>query len=244
MITGEVIQRIQSIYSKGVQSDDSRLRPRHIYNKLITVTAKLYEQQKNKKQKVNQWSYQVLPCVELVETPIHECPCIPTLGCTIFRTKHKIPAPISGYSKHFIQSVTSLDGQMQFGETTWKGYKYKQGAKYTSKKPDYFIRDNYLYISSPTKLKVITIEGLFGNVEKIISFPNYCDEQTDDCGDPLPPITTCKSLYDEPFPIEDSMVDDLIQLTLQELVGIFNEMGREDQTNNAKDNFKGQINEK
>ena len=86
MITGEVIQRIQSIYSKGVQSDDSRLRSRHIYNKLITVTAKLYEQQKNKKQKVNQWSYQVLPCVELIKTPIHECPCVPTLGCTIFRT--------------------------------------------------------------------------------------------------------------------------------------------------------------
>jgi hypothetical protein len=238
MTTGELIQRIQSLYSKGVQSDDSRLRPRHIYNKLLTVTAKLYEQQKNKKQKINQWSYQVLPCVELIETPIHECPCIPVLGCTIFRTKYKIPAPISGYSKHFIQSVTSLDGQMQFAETTWKGYKYKKGAKYTSKKPDYFIRDNYLYISSPTKLKVITIEGLFGNVEKIISFPNYCDEQTDDCGDALPPITTCKSLYDEPFPIEESMIDNLIQLTLQELVGMFNQLGREDQTNNAKDNFR------
>ena len=46
MTTGEVIQRIQSLYSKGVQSDDSRLRPRHIYNKLLSTTAKLYEQQK------------------------------------------------------------------------------------------------------------------------------------------------------------------------------------------------------
>ena len=53
MTNGEIIQRIQSMYSKGVESDDSRLRPRHIYNKLLTTTAKLYQQQKNKKQKIN-----------------------------------------------------------------------------------------------------------------------------------------------------------------------------------------------
>jgi len=238
MTNGEIIQRVQSMYSKGVESDDSRLRPRHIYNKLLTVAAKLYQQQKNKKQLINQWSYQLLPCVEVKEVPIHECPCVPTLGCTIFRTKHKIPAPISGYSKHFIQSVTSLDGQMQFGETSWKGYKYKQGAKYTSKKPDYFIRDNYLYISSPTKVKIITIEGLFGNAEKVLNFPNYCNEQPDNCGTIPTVIDSCISMFDIKFPIEESMIDDLIQLALQELSVGFNQIGREDQTNNAKDNFK------
>lgn len=236
MTNGEIIQRVQSIYSKGAQSDDSRLRPRHIYNKLLSATAKLYEQQKNKKQKVNQWSYQVLPCVELEKVPIHECPCIPVLGCTIVRSKHKLPAPISGYSSHFIQSVTSLDGQVQFGETTWKGYKYKAGDKYTSKKPDYFIRDNYMYISAPTKITVITIEGLFGNAEKVVSFPNYCNEQIDDCGTPIPSTPSCTSIYDLQFPIEDSMVDALVELALRELVVQLNEFGREDQTNNAKDN--------
>lgn len=232
----DIIQRVQSMYSKGVQSDNSRLRPRHIYNKLITTTAKLYEQRKNKKQKVNQWSYQVLPCVELIEVPIHQCPCIPTLGCTIYRTKHKLPAPLVGYSKHIIQSVTSLDGQIQFGEISWRGYKFKQGSKYTSNKPDFFIRDEYLWISSPIKVKVITIEALFGNQEEVINFPNYCNEQTDDCGNVINQIEQCKSIYDYDFPIDEGMVDDLIMLTMQELVGNFNQFGREDQTNNAKDN--------
>ena len=36
MIIGDIIQRIQSLYSKGVQSDDTRLKSRHIYNVLIT----------------------------------------------------------------------------------------------------------------------------------------------------------------------------------------------------------------
>ena len=31
----EIIQRVQSLYSKGVQSDDTRLSDRHIYNKMV-----------------------------------------------------------------------------------------------------------------------------------------------------------------------------------------------------------------
>ena len=45
--------------------------------------------------------------------------------------------------------------------------------------------------------------------------------------------------YRYPYVLEeDFMVDDLIQLTMQELLVGFNQLGREDQTNNAKDNFK------
>ena len=56
----EIIQRIQSLYSKGAQSDDSRLSDRHIYNKLLTLRSKYISQQAKKKQKVNQWNFQVL----------------------------------------------------------------------------------------------------------------------------------------------------------------------------------------
>ena len=41
MLVKELVQRIQSLYSKGVQSDDTRLSSPHIYNKLITVRSKL-----------------------------------------------------------------------------------------------------------------------------------------------------------------------------------------------------------
>ena len=53
MLIKEIVQRIQSLYSKGVQSDDSRLSDRHIYNKMITVRSKLISQQHNKKQKIS-----------------------------------------------------------------------------------------------------------------------------------------------------------------------------------------------
>ena len=49
MKIGEIIQRIQSLYSKGVESDDTRLMSRHIYNKLLTVRARLISQDAKKK---------------------------------------------------------------------------------------------------------------------------------------------------------------------------------------------------
>ncbi len=69
---GEAIQRVQSMYSKGVQSRSSRLSARHIYSALITARSILIKQQSNKNQKANQWTYQVLPCVELIKSTISD----------------------------------------------------------------------------------------------------------------------------------------------------------------------------
>ena len=38
---GEIIERIQSAYSKGVKTDDSRLSSRHIYSKIKSVRNRL-----------------------------------------------------------------------------------------------------------------------------------------------------------------------------------------------------------
>ena len=63
LLIGEAIQRIQPLYSKRVQSKDSRLTSRHIYSALVTGRANLIRQQSNKNQLVNKWIYQILPCV-------------------------------------------------------------------------------------------------------------------------------------------------------------------------------------
>ena len=108
----ELIQRIQSTYSKGVQSDDSRLTNRHIYNKLLTTRALLLSREVNKKRKLSAWNYSTLPCVEIVEiTSNEECPCIPDVGCSVYRSKHKLPKPIVSLSSHMIKGVYSTDAQ-------------------------------------------------------------------------------------------------------------------------------------
>ena len=147
MILKNIIQRIQSGYSKGVQSSESRLTSRHIYNKFITVRAKLLREVSNKKQKISDWNYQTLNCVELIEIPAHQCPCIPPLGCEILRSKFKLPRPITGLNIHLIKSVTSITGENIYSEVSLKEKEYKKGNKFTSNKPDYFMEDGYLFLT-------------------------------------------------------------------------------------------------
>lgn len=228
MKISEIIQRILSLYNKGVQSDDNRLTHRHIYNKMLTVRSKLISQEAKKRQKVNQWSYQTLDCVELIPASVHECPCLPPVGCEILRTKYPIPKPLTDLNSHLIQSVTSIDGTIVFSEIGWIEKKYKSSNKYTANKPDYYIRNDYMYITvQRTKLKVISITGLFDDPLVAKNFPTLCE--CIDCDD-------CISPLDMEFPIDNDMIDTLVDMCKEELVGQFSQM-IEDLTNNASDSI-------
>ncbi len=224
MLIKEIIQRIQSLYSKGVQSDDKRLSSRHIYSKLKTIRGRLLYERINKKQFLSSINYQVLPCVELIKANIHECPCIPPLGCCIYRTKYPLPPPLSGMNGHIIKSVTSLDGNIVYSEISWQDKKYKQFDKYTATKPDFFISNEYLYITAKNDAEVIRIELILEDPLLGYAYPSYCP-QTD----------SCISVYDREFHLDNAMVDTAIELTVQELVGVFNQ-SQEDSSNNTKDN--------
>lgn len=229
MNTGEIIQRIQSIYSKGVQSRSTRLSPRHIYSKMLTTRSKLISQEAKSKQKINQWSYQTLNCIELVEAPLHECPCLPPVGCTILKSKYPLPKPLTDYNSHLIQSVTSIEGDVIFNEVSWTEKRYKSKSKFTANKPDYFIRNNYLYITHRSGLKVVSITGVFQNPFEVLKFPSLC-EDCKSCIDCLSPL-------EMEFPIDEDSIDTLVELSLIELVDRFNN-NSEDLTNDSKDNVR------
>lgn len=231
MLVKEIIQRIQSLYSKGLQSDDSRLSSRHIYNKLLTVRSKLITQQANKKQRISDWNYQTIPCIEMIKVPEHDCPCIPPSGCEILRSKYRLPKPLLNLSVNLIKNVSSLGGNIFYSEVTLAEKKYKRHSRYTSNKPDYFISDGYLYLThlkgSP---RVITLTGLFEDPVEAKNFEGLCSKI--DC----PDCDKCKSPLDYEFPIDNDLIDTMIELSVKELIEVFNIYGREDKVgNNTQD---------
>lgn len=226
MKIGEIIQRVQSMYSKGVQSDDSRLTPRHIYNKLLSTRSRLIYQKANKKQKLNQWNFQTLECVELIKAPLNECPCLPPVGCTISRTKYKLPKPITNLTNHLIQSVISTDGSQVYSEILIQDYIYKKGNKYTANKIDYFIQNGYLYLTHKRVPKAISITGLFENPLDVYAYPSLCPSGSEE--------EECFDIMEQEFPIDEDLIEPLIELSLQELVIMFTQM-KEDSTNNSQD---------
>lgn len=236
MIIEKIIQRVQSLYSKGVQSDDTRLATRHIYNTLLGLRSRLLVQKINKRQPVSQWVYQTLPCVELVKAQPHECPCLPMVGCVIMRTKEPLPQPITGLMQgHILQSVTSLDGSIIFSETTWEDKKYKKGSKYTANKPDFFIRNGYLYITTSKAPKAITITGIFQDPVDVYFYPGVCSQdcnEKDGVG-----CLECTSPLEMELPFENDMESTLVEMAAKELIESFNR-NREDLSNNSRDSIK------
>ena len=228
MLVKELIQRVQSLYSKGVESDDSRLSSRHIYNKLLSVRSRLISQQAKKKQRVSQWNYQTIPCIELVKVPAHDCPCLPPIGCEILRSKYKLPAPLSGLSDDLIDWVRSIEKSIKIDRITINALTAQKGNKYTAKKLQFFIENEYLYISTPSNLKVVAMRALFEDPIEAEQFKGYCDEDCTDCD--------CIDYLGYEFPIDTDLVDTLIEMAVKEVVILFSQ-SPEDLSNNTRDSI-------
>lgn len=230
MTIGEIVQRIQSLYPKGVNSDDSRLTNRHIYNKLLTVRARIISQEAKKKQRISQWNYQFIPCIELISIDKSECPCLPPTGCEILRSKYKLPKPLSGLSGNLIHSVTTVDKSTKIDEISINAINFQKGNKYTNKKLNYFIQNGYLYISTPTNLKTISLYGLFEDPVEVKLFSSLCKENCNDC-------KNCIKYQEEIFPVDNELIDAMIELSVNELIHIFNQ-SVEDRNNDSKDRLE------
>lgn len=229
MLLKEIIQRVQSLYSKGVQSVDSRLSARHIYHKILTTRTRLLSEQINKKQKISDWNYQTLSCVELIKVPNHQCPCIPPSGCEILRSKYKLPKPLTSFNSNMIKAVSSIDGSIKYSEISLLEKNYSKGNRYTIHKPDYFILDGYLYLThSLNGPRIATITALFENPSEVKEFENFCGENCVECDE-------CISPLDQEFPVDADKVDLIVEFSVKELVEAFNVYGREDVTPNSMD---------
>lgn len=228
MILREILQRIQSAYSKGVSSDDSRLSNRHIYNKLLSVRALLLSREAKAKRKISSWNYMTIPCAEIIEVPSNEeCPCIPETGCSVYRTKHKLPKPIMSLVGHMIKSVTNLNNTIKYTEMSLNQSIYSKGSKYAKNSNKYILENGYLYIVSKFPPLIVKITMLPEDVAEAHVFKSFCEgNNNDDCG---------TSILDMEFPIDSSLVDPLIHFTYEELV-IGLARSQEDMINNSQDN--------
>jgi len=224
MTIGEVIQRIQSLYNMRTMSDSSLLTPQRIYNIMISVRSRLLSQKAKKHQKISQWNYQTIPCIELIIVPEHDCSCVPPIGCSILRTKYQLPEPLVDLNRHLIQSVTSIDGEIVYPEISWVEKKYKSANKYTANKADSFIRKGYLYITYKNGPKLITVTGLFNDPVKAASYKLFCPEMN----------TPCLSALDMDFPIDSDLIDVLIEMSAAELINSFATQPKETKKEEAK----------
>ena len=223
MKIGEVIQRVQSLYSKGVQSDSSRLTPRHIYSKLVSLRSKLLSEKAKKKQKISDWNYQVLSCIELIDVQAHECPCIPVSGCTVKKSKYKIPKVMLDYNGNLIDYVMTIDSFERLDPTNRVELLYLSGNRYTSHKWRYIIENGFLYAYGKRVPVLLRMRAVFEDPIEVSNFISYCQKE----GCP-------EDVFDIEFPMDADQIDTMIELAAQELVVLFSQ-SQNDITNDNED---------
>lgn len=229
MKTAEIIGLVAVAYNKGVKSDDTRLEDQLVYTKLLTIRQRLITQQIKKHQKVSDWNYVILPCVEVIEVPSHDCFCLPDINCKIYRTKYQLPKALTDLNTHLISFVMSIDNGVLIDETSREEVLYSNGNKFTSHKMKYLLEQGYLYFPKKSP-GVIKIKYLPENPLEVLSFPSLC---------PCTDCDNCIDIMDTEFPIDGDMIDALIEMTKESLIQDF-KIAIEDQTNNNKDSQQEQ----
>lgn len=210
-----------------LSSDDSTYTEDHIIFLTTKYRAALLKKEyySNLKKPVSEGNYQTL-CLDLIQVPaISGEPCE---GEDYLRSKEKLPVfmhigtprvyPLDYWQGDI--ALVSRDRMKFTGYNKWMG-----NIIYCSLGPD-----NYIYFKSSNPQFIYLEKVRFSAVfeDPVKAFESACD------GD-----TAC-DILDAEFPIEDALVNQLIQLTVQELRGP--EYAPEDDQNNAKDDLADMMN--
>jgi hypothetical protein len=163
MVTiGTTISRIKN-QLKAVRQD-AFLTDRYVYSVLIKYSQLLMRRQ-DSQNKLMKFSsiWQTMDCLELIEVDKIEACCAGIKsGCTIRRTKEKLPTFMEGYWGPLIRTVSSIDGSEELYITTpgqYTSMTKTKGFKYNKFKYFWYL-NGYLYMPN-LEWDAIKIEGIF-----------------------------------------------------------------------------------
>lgn len=198
---GETISRVRNVI-KAVTMD-SFVTDRVIYS-LIQKYAKMYiKRQDNITSRARFGSlFRRLPCMQLVEVDKVEACCDVRSGCTIFRTKDKLPGVMEGSQGPLIRSVSSIDSSIEAYRTTPSLYTSmtKTSAFKYNKNKYYWYMNGYVYIPN-VEWDSVLIEGIFDS-----DLSGYT------CDDP------CTQVQDQPINIPPELFAEIEQQVINDFM--------------------------
>lgn len=197
---GGAVSRVRNII-KAVKTD-AFITDRFIYS-LIIKYASMYIKQELEKKRYDSLTpfFKTLPCVDLIEIDKVEACCDIPSGCTIMRTKKKLPKIMSSVNGPLIRAVTSIDGGTDVENTTpltYSRYIKTSGAKYNKSKYYWYLND-YIYFPNLTWSQA-KVDALFeGDISAF-----QCEDK-------------CQSIQDVTSPIPEHLYALIEQGVLKEL---------------------------
>jgi len=204
---GESISRVRNLV-KAVK-EDAFLTDRFLYSLIIKYAKLLIKRQDNENKIMRfQSLFETIPCIELVEVDKVEACCTGIrTGCTIRRTKEKLPDVLEGAYGPLFRSISSLDRSVEVYRTypsIFTSIANSTNYKYNTTKY-YWYLDGYLYFPN-IEWEGILVEGLW--TENVDRFK---------CGEDTNP---CQVRQDYALHVPEYLFAEIEQLVLKDLVGM------------------------
>ena len=161
--------------------------------------------------------FTTIPCLEMMEVDVSECSDY-TGGCTIARSKLKIPRIAEGNYQYVIQgvySINALGGRgVKFIETTVNRYINTLKLPVVKQQYYFWISNDYLYITNPLVEKVRLVAMFVEDVPNELIYPEGCD-----CGGSSVAVEElCKNPLDKEFNLPAYLEKQVLDLTSQKLL--------------------------
>lgn len=158
---GYTVSRVRN--SIKAVKEDAFVTDRYLWS-VITKYAKLFIKRQDNQNKLLRFKsfWRTLPCVELVEVDKIEACCNVASGCTIMRTKDKLPTPFEGPFGPMFRTVSSIDNSQELFPTepgTYTSMTRTSTFKYNKRKY-YWWLNGYMYFPD-MEWDAIKIEGVF-----------------------------------------------------------------------------------
>jgi len=159
---GDVVSRVRSQIKAEIQ--DAFVTDRYLYS-LILKHAQLFMRRQDSANKLKKFNsvWRSLPFVELIEVDKIEACCVGIKsGCTIKRTKEKLPIFLEGYWGPLIRNVSSIDGSIECQATdpgTYTSMTNTTSFKYNKTKYFWWL-NGHIYMPN-IEWDAIKLEGIF-----------------------------------------------------------------------------------
>ena len=201
---GESISRVRNVL-KAVK-EDPFMTDRFIAS-IISKYAKLLIKRQDNENKLMRFQslFEPIPCVDLVEVDKVEACCVGvSAGCTIRRTKDRLPPVLEGSYGPLFRTVSSVDGSIEIVKThpsTYVAMTKTSTFKYNKTKYFWYL-DGYLYFPN-LDWEAVRVEGLW---DGDIAFFK-CEEDK-----------KCKPMQEQPFRIPEYLFAEIEQMALKEIL--------------------------
>ena len=168
LTTSKIVSDIRNIASSGSNPVEFKIEDSQILFWCNELRSTLISQAIQKKQDLTDIWIQSIGCLQLEQVDASEC-CNITTGCYLLKSIKKIPTTIETYLDNSIIKVTLPNGSIIAKSNPFEA-NYNKFNKYTGTTSNWYLKNNYLYITNNQLLETVSIYAIFEDPSELSSF--------------------------------------------------------------------------